>query len=85
MLPMRDGRTNERTTSEYRATQLLICEKLSLAIGGGGEDDDDEDDDFCSHLEITDNTAASESCQLCYVSAEIACLKLYFSMYKTSP
>jgi hypothetical protein len=26
------GRTNEQTTSEYRATQLLICEKLSLAI-----------------------------------------------------
>ena len=24
--------TNEQTTSEYRATQLLICEKLSLAI-----------------------------------------------------
>ena len=24
--------TNERTTSEDRATQLLICEKLSLAI-----------------------------------------------------
>ena len=32
MLPMRDGRTNKRTTSEYRATQLLICEKLSLAM-----------------------------------------------------
>ena len=32
MLPMRDGQTNKRTTSEYRATQLLICEKLSLAI-----------------------------------------------------
>ena len=28
MLPMRD----ERTTSEDRATQLLICEPLSLAI-----------------------------------------------------
>ena len=26
------GRTNKQTTSEYRATQLLICEKLSLAI-----------------------------------------------------
>ena len=25
-------RTNEQTTSEDRATQLLICEKLSLAI-----------------------------------------------------
>ena len=32
MLPMRDGRTNEQTTSEDRATQLLICEPLSLAI-----------------------------------------------------
>ena len=32
MSPMRDGRTNEQTTSEDRATQLLICEKLSLAI-----------------------------------------------------
>ena len=29
MLPMRD---EETTTSEDRATQLLICEKLSLAI-----------------------------------------------------
>ena len=29
MLPIR---TNKRTTSEYRGTQLLICEKLSLAI-----------------------------------------------------
>ena len=29
---MRDGRTNEQTTSEDRATQLLICEKLSLEI-----------------------------------------------------
>ena len=29
---MRDGRTNKQTTSEYRATQLLICEPLSLAI-----------------------------------------------------
>ena len=27
-----DERTNEQTTSEYRATQLLICEPLSLAI-----------------------------------------------------
>ena len=27
-----DGRTDGRTTSEYRATQLLICEKLSLAM-----------------------------------------------------
>ena len=26
------GQTNKQTTSEYRATQLLICEKLSLAI-----------------------------------------------------
>ena len=26
------GRTDGQTTSEYRATQLLICEKLSLAI-----------------------------------------------------
>ena len=26
------GRTNKQTTSEDRATQLLICEKLSLAI-----------------------------------------------------
>ena len=32
MSPMRDGRTDERTASEYRATQLLICEPLSLAI-----------------------------------------------------
>ena len=29
MLPMR---TDEQTTSKNRATQLLICEKLSLAI-----------------------------------------------------
>ena len=29
---MRDGRTDEQTTSEDRATQLLICEALSLAI-----------------------------------------------------
>ena len=29
---MRDGQTNKQTTSEDRATQLLICEKLSLAI-----------------------------------------------------
>ena len=28
---MRDGRTNKQTTSEDRATQLLICEALSLA------------------------------------------------------
>ena len=27
-----DGRTNERTTSKDRATQLLICEPLSFAI-----------------------------------------------------
>ena len=26
------GRTDERTTSEYIATQLLICEKPSLAM-----------------------------------------------------
>ena len=26
------GRTNKQTTSEDRATQLLICEPLSLAI-----------------------------------------------------
>ena len=26
------GQTNKQTTSEDRATQLLICEKLSLAI-----------------------------------------------------
>ena len=26
------GRTDERTTREDRATQLLICEKLSLAV-----------------------------------------------------
>ena len=59
-----------------------------MKIGGGGEDDD-----FCSYLEITDNTAAGESCHLnrsifhllCYVSAEIAGLKLNFTMYKTSP
>ena len=30
-----DKQTNERTTSEYMATQLLICEKLSLAILNG--------------------------------------------------
>ena len=29
-------RTNKRTTSEDRATQLLICEKLSLATGAFG-------------------------------------------------
>ena len=29
---MRDGRTNKQTTSEDSATQLLICEALSLAI-----------------------------------------------------
>ena len=29
---VRDGRTNKQTTSEDRATQLLICEALSLAI-----------------------------------------------------
>ena len=29
---MRDGRTNEQTTSKDRATQLLICEPLSFAI-----------------------------------------------------
>ena len=29
---MRDGRTNKQTTSEDRATQLLIWETLSLAI-----------------------------------------------------
>ena len=28
----RCGRTDEQTTSKDRATQLLICEKLSLAI-----------------------------------------------------
>ena len=27
-----DKQTNKQMTSEYRATQLLICEKLSLAI-----------------------------------------------------
>ena len=27
----RCGRTDDQTTSKYRATQLLICEKLSLA------------------------------------------------------
>ena len=27
-----DEQTNKQTTSEYGATQLLICEKLSLAI-----------------------------------------------------
>ena len=27
-----DGRTDERTTRKHRATQLLICEKLSLAM-----------------------------------------------------
>ena len=27
-----DRRTDERTTRKHRATQLLICEKLSLAI-----------------------------------------------------
>ena len=32
MSPMRDGRTNKQTTSEDRATQLLIWETLSLAI-----------------------------------------------------
>ena len=32
MLPMRDGRTDKQTTRKDRATQLLICEKLSLAI-----------------------------------------------------
>ena len=32
MSPMRDGRTDERTTSKDSATQLLICEPLSLAI-----------------------------------------------------
>ena len=32
MSPMRDGRTNKQTTSEDRATQLLICEPLSFAI-----------------------------------------------------
>ena len=43
---MRDGRTNEQTnkqtTSEYRATQLLICEKLSLAIYDVGADQGQE-------------------------------------------
>ena len=34
MLPMREGWTDEQTTSEDRATQLLICEPLSFAIGG---------------------------------------------------
>ena len=32
MSPMRHRRTNEQTTSKYRATQLLICEPLSFAI-----------------------------------------------------
>ena len=27
-----DKQTNEQTTRKHRATQLLICEKLSLAI-----------------------------------------------------
>ena len=32
MLPMRGVRTNKQTTSEDRATQLVICGMLSLAI-----------------------------------------------------
>ena len=32
-----DGQTNKQTTRKDRATQLLICEKLSLAIENFGE------------------------------------------------